>query len=475
MNHIGSLVKQNKTDPFCGLQYHPLPAGVCAITSIPNFLPVDSHVKFAKSRKAARRYDKDVPSHGFKIRMFSSLRPKKVSSELMEQFKDHRLDSAPLLSDTLTKIDGWAVHFLNAIFCANNTVAFNLNKADYTFVFEPEVERAQLVKYTPEVIATLVADNQRFRIGLEHMNLVDAFDGVIAQKLPEQIQCAFIEAWFGILFEKLEKWRGARIHVDSIKWRSDISDNDEYNLYFCLSRQNDQLQAKGHVSMGREAMQWLAEGYAKKINNGNFPGIEQLPFELGLEIGWLQINPEQFSMLASNDILLLDRCTFGKQGKSVLVRLARELFWVGNIENNTITITAAGEIPMGNGINAPNKAPQKSAAAAGRQPANEKKANPKNSTSGPGQNAAGTSEKQNENEVLAAPVIDGLQIDLVFEVGRRKITLQELKEIKPGYTFDLAAPLDRSISVVANGRTVGKGTLVKIDQRIGVRLLEIVS
>jgi type III secretion system YscQ/HrcQ family protein len=364
---------------------------------------------------------------------------------------------------------------LNTIFCANNTVAFNLEKAQYAFIFDPEAEREQPVNYTPEIIATLVANNHRFTVGLEHLNFIDALDGVDVQTLPEQIQCAFCEAWFGFIFEKLEQWRGARIHIEGLKWRPDISENRGYNLYFSLSRRNDKLAAKGHVSMDRQALQWLAEGYAKVNNQGDFPGAGLLPFELCFEMGWMQIESEEFNRLESNDILLPDSCSVNDREKSVLVRLAHGPCWAGNIEHDTITITAAKEIPVGNDINTQKAAPGIRANAAGRPSANRKIADKKNIAGGPGDNAKNASANQGQKESLTAAVVDGLHIDLVFEVGRKKVTLQELKKIKPGYTFDLAAPLERSISVVANGRTVGKGALVQIDQRIGVRLVEIIA
>jgi type III secretion system YscQ/HrcQ family protein len=474
MHHHGSLAIKKRTDPGMGPLCHRLPVTVCEIKPSPNALPVGSLATPLISRKAVRRFGTDLPSPGFKRRPFVT-RGRKPLAELFDRFEDHLHDVDPLRSDALPAIHGWAVPLLNTIFCANSTVAFNLNKAEYAFIFEPEAEYAQPVKYTPEMMATLVANNHRFSIGLEHLNFIGALDGVNSHQLPPQIQSAFFEAWFGSIFEKLEQWRGTRIHVDALKWRPDISEHHGYNLYFCLCRQSDQLEAKGHVSMGTKAMQWLAEGFAQKRNNGNFPGIEQLPFELGFEIGWMHIGTDDFRRLKSNDILLLDKCTLNNRASRVLVRLAHGPCWVGNIDHDTITISAAGEIPMGNENDTPKTAPQRRVDAAGQQGAEETTANQENNAAGSGKNSQEAPKNQIQEEMLAAAVIEGLHVDLVFEVGRRKITLQELKKIKPGYVFDLATPLEHSISVVANGRTVGKGTLVQIDQRIGVRLVEIIT
>ncbi|MGD8833330.1 MAG: type III secretion system cytoplasmic ring protein SctQ [Desulfobacteraceae bacterium] len=476
MHPIEALVqKKNRTGPTFGFLRHQLPVKVCAIKPLPHALPVGTDIKSSTSRNVERLFSAELATSPPKRRSYASRRQALLSTVPIEQPEDHRQDVDLRSSIALKEIDAWAVPFLNMIYCANNAVAFNLNKTEYAFVFEPEVDRTRQIKYCPEIIAILVANNHRFSIGLEHMNFIDTLDGAHTQKLPEQIQCAFFEAWLGSVFDKLEQWRGARIHVESLKWKPDILRNDGYHLYFSLSLVSDKLETKGHVSMGRGGMQWLAEGYAKKMNNATFPSAEQIPFELCFEIGWMQIDVEEFNRLGSNDILLPDKCSFGEHEKSVLVHLAHDQYWLGNLERDTITITAAGEAPMGNKIEAQNKETEKSVDAAGQQSTKEKMANTKHKASGSGGNGEKASENQGQKEMLAAAVIDGLHIDLVFEVGRRKVTLQELRKIKPGYTFDLAAPLDRSISVVANGRTVGKGTLVQIDQRIGVRFVEIVT
>lgn len=473
MHRTDPLVqKKSKTDFIGGLACHQLPVKVCEINPLPHTLPVGTDKTSSTYRKVASAFGTDLRSPASEPRSYVSRRQELHASAIVVQLEDDRLYDDSLSSIALTEIDGWAVPLLNTIFCANDMVAFNLNNAEYAFVFEPGGERAQPVTYAPEILATVFANNHRFGIGLEHMNFIDALDGVHTHKLPEQIQCAFYEAWFGSIFEKLEQWRGARIHVESLKWRPDILENDEYHLCFSLSRQSDKLETKGHVSMGRGAMQWLAEGYAQKTNNGNFPGVDQFPFDLCFEIGWMKLDAEEFNRLGSNDILLPDTCSFNDYEKSVLVRMEHGPCWLGNIERGIVTITAAREITMGNEIDAQHKAPGQSVGAAGQQ---KTMAGNNNEAAGSAHNAVKTSENQGQKELLAAAVIDGLQIDLVFEVGRRKVTLQELKKIKPGFTFDLATPRDRYISVVANGRTVGKGTLVQIDQRIGVRLVEIIT
>ena len=67
---------------------------------------------------------------------------------------------------------------------------------------------------------------------------------------------------------------------------------------------------------------------------------------------------------------------------------------------------------------------------------------------------------------------DVLPVQLVFLAGETEVALRELRQITPGYVFDLERPVDRHVEVRANGRRIGIGELVEIDRRVGVRVLK---
>ena len=68
--------------------------------------------------------------------------------------------------------------------------------------------------------------------------------------------------------------------------------------------------------------------------------------------------------------------------------------------------------------------------------------------------------------------VDALPVRLVFVAGETEVALRDLRELAPGYVFDLRQPIDRHVEVRANGRPIATGELVEIDGRVGVRLLE---
>ena len=53
-----------------------------------------------------------------------------------------------------------------------------------------------------------------------------------------------------------------------------------------------------------------------------------------------------------------------------------------------------------------------------------------------------------------------------------EMALGDLRRIAPGYVFELQQPVDRHVEVRANGKVIGRGELVEVDGRVGVRLLD---
>ena len=69
--------------------------------------------------------------------------------------------------------------------------------------------------------------------------------------------------------------------------------------------------------------------------------------------------------------------------------------------------------------------------------------------------------------------LDALEVTLRFEVGELSLSLGELKAIRAGHVFDLGQPLNRSpVRILAHGNVLGKGYLVAVGDRLGVRVSE---
>jgi type III secretion protein Q len=74
---------------------------------------------------------------------------------------------------------------------------------------------------------------------------------------------------------------------------------------------------------------------------------------------------------------------------------------------------------------------------------------------------------------LQGPDLDDLPVRLVFEAGRVELSLGELQRLAPGALVPLGRPLDEPLDIMANGRRLGRGTLVQIGDGLGVRIVSL--
>lgn len=72
--------------------------------------------------------------------------------------------------------------------------------------------------------------------------------------------------------------------------------------------------------------------------------------------------------------------------------------------------------------------------------------------------------------VISFPFIDQLPIPVSFEVGRRTLDLHTLSTLQPGSLLDLDCALDGEVRILANQRCLGIGELVRLQDRLGVRV-----
>lgn len=73
-------------------------------------------------------------------------------------------------------------------------------------------------------------------------------------------------------------------------------------------------------------------------------------------------------------------------------------------------------------------------------------------------------------ESIDEATLDQVPIRVIFEVGRLDMPLAEVRRLAPGYVLPLVKPSESAVDIVANGRKIGHGSLMKIGDSIGVRV-----
>ncbi|WP_028588038.1 type III secretion system cytoplasmic ring protein SctQ [Desulfocurvus vexinensis] len=71
--------------------------------------------------------------------------------------------------------------------------------------------------------------------------------------------------------------------------------------------------------------------------------------------------------------------------------------------------------------------------------------------------------------------LGAMEIDVVFEIGRMRMTLDELKALGPGLTLPLPKALgpEVPVAILGNGRRLGTGRIVSVGETLGVQLTEL--
>lgn len=66
--------------------------------------------------------------------------------------------------------------------------------------------------------------------------------------------------------------------------------------------------------------------------------------------------------------------------------------------------------------------------------------------------------------------LEDLPVALAFEVGRRTMPLGEIGQLTAGAIVQLDTP-GQAVDILANGRRVGQGEMVRIGESLGVRII----
>ncbi|MDG4884018.1 type III secretion system cytoplasmic ring protein SctQ [Mesorhizobium sp. WSM4884] len=74
-------------------------------------------------------------------------------------------------------------------------------------------------------------------------------------------------------------------------------------------------------------------------------------------------------------------------------------------------------------------------------------------------------------QTLEESTLDELVIALAFEVARTAMPLAEIRQLAPGAIVPLADVAEATVDILANGRRVGRGEIVRIGESLGVRIV----
>ena len=85
-----------------------------------------------------------------------------------------------------------------------------------------------------------------------------------------------------------------------------------------------------------------------------------------------------------------------------------------------------------------------------------------------------TAAGQKKFEVNIDSLLD-VSVEISVEIGRTKLTIGELLSLSKGSIIELNRIAGESVDIFVNEKLLGKGEIVLVNERLGVRVIEILA
>lgn len=337
------------------------------------------------------------------------------------------------------------VDLRNRLFERGTRIPFSLGPDSFVVVFPPSEE-----PFVPEVSAGIEMNGRVSRLDLDRFFFRAAVEDFLGGEdfavLPPEVREAAAEVLLERLVERFETWSGGKAAFREIHFPPAGRDPGKrpvdpgVPLPFRLLRENGETggpAASGRLCLDRETAGWL-RGLLDRDPPLKAFEYDRLPVEVRVEIGRLRLTLADLKGLERDDVLLAERGAWEEGGEAV-VRAGGRVSFPATLEGRTVTVREGRGKAMDT------------------EHLSEKTG---------GDKAGGESPASN---------LDELEITLLFDVGSREIPLGELKTIRPGYTFELEGSPERPVTIRANGKRIGSGELVRVADRVGVRVLALLQ
>ena len=80
-----------------------------------------------------------------------------------------------------------------------------------------------------------------------------------------------------------------------------------------------------------------------------------------------------------------------------------------------------------------------------------------------------------DSEFADVAFLHDIPIELVVELGRAKLTVRELAQLDKDDVIELNRLVNQPLDILAGGRVFARGEVVVVDDRVGLRITELVG
>lgn len=312
-------------------------------------------------------------------------------------------------------LDKSLIPYINIILTRNKPVDFILNEKPYQFIVE-----SFSCNLTPSTVLRFKLNDEDAVMFIANSDLNILMQEFTGDVLPIYIDDELKKVILSVLMETIvNQMIRNKIKISDIDFADISSDNISPN--FCFKLTDEKTEIICGLFLSSSNLKAIAKLYQniEPVSNYDFECIDCM---LLIMLDVLQLTAQEVKSLCSNDILVLNNSDYIKQDK-IYIKTPFKTY-DGIKQGNQITINNMLEATVSLDVNSIDN-------------------------------------------------IDQLPVKLEFIIGKKKLLFGELKILQKGYTFELDAKLDQPVEIVANGKSIAKGEIVRLDDRIGVRVLEL--
>lgn len=347
-----------------------------------------------------------------------------------------------------------SVRLHNTIVGSGKSLDFRLKNERYELNF---LSRKPL-GYEAKLFFRLSLNKQSFYLGLSPappLSIIDSsLKDLSLQNLPPDVLALLIEGFSGEVFKGIE----AKLKVDlSLEDLTFFPPKElfDYKLHVSIKNTTTQAEYLGHFWLNQTLMALFGEWVARMKPLRPNTLWDHVPLSGHIRLGSCRLARKELCHIEKNDIILLDNtANIQKQIYSLVFQQSLSLDF--QYQNTQATFIKMSETPPNIPVVAPAVKPP--------MPASPPKASP----------SVPSAEAQPVQE-LASPIaqkLDELEVLLSFEVGEKALTIQALRSITQGFTFELENPVQKPVIIKLNGLPIGQGELLQIGEKVGVRVIE---
>jgi flagellar motor switch protein FliN len=83
--------------------------------------------------------------------------------------------------------------------------------------------------------------------------------------------------------------------------------------------------------------------------------------------------------------------------------------------------------------------------------------------------------EQESDNAVSDNFIGDIPVELVVELGRKKMLLRNIAALKSDDIVDLEQTVDSPLNIVVGDKLLARGELVMVNGRVGLRIIELVG